>query len=683
MPVMIIGIVIKVVIALGLLIVIYKMLGLRIISPNEVGIVEKWWSTKGNVKNGKFIALNDEAGFQPDLLRAGVHIKPGFMYKVHKVPLVTIPQGQLGYVFARDGQPIADGQILGNIVECNKFQDVRVFLENGGQKGSQRAILREGTYAIHLAQFVIFTEEGTYYLPTGNNSEEDEIEKISARLREMEAFRPISINNGQDLIGIVTVADGPSLPNGVFIAPVVGDDPSNKQTYHNNFQDPEAFLKAGGFKGRQYQVISEGTYYINRLFANVELKEKTVIPMGYVGVVNSYFGVKGEDTSGINYSHGELVKEGFRGIWERPLMPGKYTFNAYAGEISAVPTTNFILKWIDCEIGGHRFDENLKEVKLITKDAFEPTLPLSVVVHIDYRKAPLVIQRFGDIKKLVEQTIDPMVSAYFKNIAQKMTFIELIQSRSAIQKEATNEMKSKFNNYNIELEEVLIGTPSPNGDVKIEQILLQLSERQLAKEQIETYQSKMEASEEEKKLNEFQAKARQQAQLTESAINIEIQKNVGKAEAQKALQDAEKAKTLADAEAYKIDKLSQVQAEKEARIGVAKALATKEQVNAYGGPQFQVMQEAISKLADAIKDGGIDIVPKSVVSMSGNNGDSNNLNILQPLLGLILSEKLDANEKNKTSNEENETITKIKNEILAKLGNSVSVETQDREKQEQ
>ena len=28
------------------------------------------------------------------------------------------------------------------------------------------------------------------------------------------------------------------------------------------------------------------------------------------------------------------------------------------------------------------------------------------------------MQRFGDIKKLVEQTLDPMVAAYFKNVGQ-------------------------------------------------------------------------------------------------------------------------------------------------------------------------------------------------------------------------------------------------------------------------
>src|SRR6185369_14540332 len=111
------------------------------------------------------------------------------------------------------------------------------------------------------------------------------------------------------------------------------------------------------------------------------------------------------------------------------------------GKVIMVPTTNFLLKWISTEVGEHRFDEHLAEVSLITRDAFEPTLPLSVVVHIDYRKAPLVIQRFGDVQRLVEQTLDPMVSAYFKNVAQTRTLIQLLQDRSAIQDQARKEMK--------------------------------------------------------------------------------------------------------------------------------------------------------------------------------------------------------------------------------------------------
>src|SRR5437899_727099 len=73
-----------------------------------------------------------------------------------------------------------------------------------------------------------------------------------------------------------------------------------------------------------------------------------------------------------------------------------------------------------------------------------------------------VIQRFGNVKRLVEQTLDPMVSAYFKNVGQTRTLIQLIQliqDRSAIQQASSDQMKEKFAHYNLELEEVLIGTP--------------------------------------------------------------------------------------------------------------------------------------------------------------------------------------------------------------------------------
>ena len=41
----------------------------------------------------------------------------------------------------------------------SNFQDVAPFLMSGGQKGPQRKILREGTYAINTTQFAIITDE--------------------------------------------------------------------------------------------------------------------------------------------------------------------------------------------------------------------------------------------------------------------------------------------------------------------------------------------------------------------------------------------------------------------------------------------------------------------------------------------------------------------------------------------
>lgn len=675
---------------LSLYLIVFKVLGLRIIGSNEVGIVEKWWSNKGNMKDGKFIALEGEAGFQPDILRSGIHFKSCLMYRVHKKPLVTISQGQIGYVFARDGEPLAETQTLGKTVDCMNFQDTKAFLLNGGQKGPQRAILREGTYAFNLAQFVILTESKVHYISIGNNSEEAEIMRMVNELNEINGFRPVVISSEticddegnylEDPMGIVTVHDGPSLSNAEtqVVAPIVGTNPNDIETYHNNFQNPEAFLKAGGFRGKQHQVIGDGTYFINRLFATVEYTEKTIIPQGFAGVVTSFVGEKGEDLTGQDYSHGELVQEGCRGIWETSLQPGKYAFNRSAGSIIQVPTTNVMLQWVNGSSGGHSFDENLKEITIITKDAFEPTLPLSVVVHIDYRKAPLVIQRFGDIKQLVNQTLDPMVSAYFKNVTQEKTLIELIQSRSEIQQRATTEMREKFAEYNLTLDEVLIGSPSPNNDPKIQEILNQLSDRQLAQEKIATYEAKMKASAKEKELREVQAKAEQQTELTRSEIDIEIQKNRGKAELEKSKQDAEKKKALTDANAYEIDTLSDSKAKEIAKLGISEAISAKEQVNAYGGPQYHVMQNVLMKFADAIKDGHVKIVPDNIVTMGNSNNEGNgNTNILESLCGILLSEKLGVDFKVDQSQEENLMAKKIKEEIYKEINKENSTVDKD------
>ena len=173
--------------------------------------------------------------------------------------------------------------------------------------------------------------------------------------------------------------------------------------------------------------LTDGTYFINRWFATIEIKPKTVVPIGYVGVVVSYYGQQGRDLSGTAFRHGERVAEGERGVWQKPLGPGKYPFNTYAGNLILVPTTNFVLHWITGKTEAHRYDESLRSIDLVTRDAYEPLLPLSVVVHIDYQRAPGVIQRFGDVKKLITQTLDPMLSAFFRDVAHKKTMLQLLQ----------------------------------------------------------------------------------------------------------------------------------------------------------------------------------------------------------------------------------------------------------------
>jgi uncharacterized membrane protein YqiK len=618
----------------------------RYVGNNRVAIIEKLWSRGGSIPGG-LIAMNGEAGYQPTVLRGGYHFFFPFQYRVHAQPLVTIPQGQIGYIFARDGAPLGPTQTLASNLRTAEFLDVRRFLEEGGQKGPQRTILREGTYAINLAQFVIITRDHIYGLMLEANDYEL-FNNMQSVIAERTGFDTVVIRDATDQIGVVTVHDGPALTADQIIAPEVGTDQSDEATFHNSFQDPEKFIAAGGRRGRQLQVLVEGSYFINRLFATVEMVAKTVIEVGHVGVVISYTGDSGADTSGEDYRHGELVDRGTRGVWSAPLLPGKYAFNTYAGKVLIVPTTNFILKWDQAMTGQHKFDENLSEVTLITKDAFEPTLPLSVVVHIDYRKAPLVVQRFGDIKKLVEQTLDPMVSAYFKNVAQKYTLIELLQERSDIQEQAGDEMRAKFSAYSLELQEVLIGTPrAAAGNDQIEKVLQQLRERQVAEEQVTTYQKQRIAAEGEKELREAQARAHQQTMITESELSITVQENQGKAAVKRATQDAEQTRTLARAEsdrikivgegeAAKIVALAGADADRITKTGLATAETIEKQAAASGGAQYQLTRQIIERLATALETSGVDIVPRVQISTGGGQADGGGM---QALIGMLLSEK--------------------------------------------
>ncbi len=629
-------------IVLGAILVLYLLvfviLGLRVISSDQVAVVEKWWSLKGSLKDS-IIALNGEAGYGPILLRGGMHFRTALMYKIHKYPLITIPQGQIAYIFARDGKPLEPTQTLGKVIpEANNFQDVTGFLKNGGQRGPQRGILREGTYAINLAQFIVITPTDIKAVFNSSKSERMELITMQKTLLDRNAFSPVIIMaqgaEASDVMGIVTVHDGPSLQEGEIIAPYVGEE-------HASFQDPEKFLALGGRRGKQIQVLTDGTYYINRLFATVEYRAKTVVPIGFVGVVVSFFGKEGVDTTGENYKHGELVGEGCKGVLEKPLMPGKYAFNTDAGKVVLVPTTNIILKWNKSEVGSHKYDENLTEVDIITKDAFEPSLPLSVVMHIDYKQAPWVIQRFGDINMLVNQSLDPLVSAYFKDVAQTKTLIELIQERSEIRERALGEMLEKFHKYNLQLEEVLIGTPkSPTSDIQIENILTQLRERQIAEEKKITYQKQQSAAESEKSLREAQAVAEQQSFLTKSKIQIDIERNSGAALASKAEQEANQIIALAKANASRITLEGEAEASKESNVGLAKAKAIDAQVKAYGGAEFRVIQEITDKLSDAVKSAKVDIVPKTVVNMGEGDSKGNGGTIIDTLLRFITMEKL-------------------------------------------
>ena len=212
-------------------------------------------------------------------------------------------------------------------------------------------------------------------------------------------------------------------------------------------------------------------------------------------------------------------------------------------------------------------------------------------------------------------------------------------------------MRAKFTAYNLELQEVLIGTPrAAAGNDQIEKVLQQLRERQVAEEQVTTYAKQRVAAEGEKDLREAQARAHQQTAITESELSITVQENQGKAAVKRAAQEAEQTRTLAKAEsdririvgegeAAKIVALAGADADRITKTGLATAETIEKQAAASGGAQFQLTRQVVERLAAALETSGVDIVPRVQINTGGSDAGTGGGGALQALIGMLLSEK--------------------------------------------
>jgi hypothetical protein len=204
-----------------------------------------------------------------------------------------------------------------------------------------------------------------------------------------------------------------------------------------------------------------------------------------------------------------------------------------------------------------------------------------------------------------------------------MTLIELLQNRASVQAESASEMKAKFEGYSLDLQEVLIGTPrAAQGDHTIENILIQLRSRQVAREQVETFKEQEKAAIQERTLNEAKATAAAQSALTQSLIQIKVNENEGAAALARAQKDAETRKITAEAVGEQSRLEGQGEADRVLAVGTANAQATKLSVDAYGGPEFRLAEQNFAKFAEALTKINQPLVPQFL--MSGGQGQEGN-----------------------------------------------------------
>jgi len=606
------------------------------IGPTQVGLVRKRFGKK--LPDDNPLAFNGEAGFQAELLMPGLRFKLSLIFAVTKHPWVQVPAGQIGVVIAQVGKALPIGaKSAAYKNDFGNFTDFRAFVKGGGQKGVQRPVLAPGTLApIHPVSFLVITKTQVYGVPV---SEELRALAYQGKLR-YEAFgleakqldvtriEPHATEGGRvlDMIGVVTSLEGDPLPAGDIASRLGGFDDiksmednakregaesltnsrlietilGNKNGEHKSYQDFQAFLDKGGKIGLQHDPLLYGAYNLNPFLLRVEQVPMLVVEQGQVAVVKSYVGLPTEDTSGAEFKFGSLVRPGHRGIWEEPLRTGKYTVNPRIYQAEIVPTSILNLNWSKEVSEAHKLDERLTAIVAKSREGFQFSIDLQVLIHVPDTQAPRVISMVGSMKNLVDEVLQAAVGNLFRDKLGGMPAIKFIETRQTVQEEAMQHISRQLDVYEVETKGVYIqDVVLPPELVKV------LTEREIANQEVQTYKMQQTAQEQRIATEAATGKADMQKQLAQSEVGITIKKNNADARVQEARGESEYVKQTGTAQADVIR-----------AQGVAKADGFKAQNEAIGQ-----MGTMLVNVATVLSDKNTKIVPDILVTGGGGSVD--------------------------------------------------------------
>ncbi|MCA0228797.1 hypothetical protein LCH21_05140 [Patescibacteria group bacterium] len=592
-----------------------------------------------SLENNGFIALNGENGIQPGALATGPHLRLWPMFSNRKVPIISIPDKTFGIVISQVGAPIPTGATSAAYKpEYGNFQDVKSFVDNGGQQGVQRHVLTPGTYTIHPDAFIVVTVNGTYGRPVNRDAEQ------MVQLAQSKDLHYVTIPTDQ--VGILTALDGPPLEPGTIagrigsfddirsleasnassnevIQTVLGDH----NALHNNYQDAQAFLDAGGRRGLQHDVLRSGDYAINPFLFKVDLQPMLVVEQGQVAVIKAYVGLPTEDKSGETYKFGSIVAPGHEGIWSDVIRTSKKGLNQTIYQPIIVPTSILQLNWADNVESEHGLDRELSTIVAKSNDAFEFAIELQVQIHIPDTNAAKVIGSVESIAKLVNEVLQAAVGNYFRDTLSKLAATDFIQTRSSVQQKATEYIKEYLNEYFVEVRGVYIQ------DVRLPDDLAEvLRTREIANQKKQTYGAQKDAENARIDMEAMKGQADMQQQKAAAQVSVEINRANAEAAVAKATGDRKVLEELGAGEAAKIRAIGEANGSAARALGEGQAAGYQAQRDAIGAGQT-----AAVAVVDALSKSQTPYMPQTLIT--GGGGGGNLLELLQLLVAQATTSK--------------------------------------------
>lgn len=574
-------------------------LGIVVIGEDQVGIVVKKFGKK-ELPAGKIIALDGESGYQADTLAPGWHFFYWpIQYSITHEYVTVVPPGEIALIMAIDGASVSSGRVLAKQVDSDNFQDARKFLTTGGEKGRQIAILSAGNYRINTALFTVITAE---------NAQEHGLQASDLKVFSMPP----------DEVGIVTTLDGAQIASGDMAGTIVEG--------HESFQSAQTFIDNGGRKGLQEQILLSGSWNLNPWFVRVERTKMTEIPIGSVGVVISSVGAEHKDTTGEAFKHGDLVDPGHKGIWNKPLYPGKHPLNTKITKIELIPTTNIVLNWAN-KTESHKYDTRLSSITVRSKDGFSFSLDVSQIIHVAALNAPKVISRVGSMQNLVDHVLEPIIGNYFRNSAQNHTVLDFLSGRAERQKAAAEHIKTALAEYDIEGVDALIGDIAPPKELMDTQ-----TARKIAEEQQATYAVQESAQKRRQLLVRETANADMQKELVASEQGVKIAEMNANVQVKKAEGDARAVTLRAEADSKSAKLRGEGEASATNAVGLAQAAVYKASVDAIGQEGYVAMQ-----VMKEIGENNVRVTPDTLITGGEAGGGGMLMNVL---LSKLLKGKL-------------------------------------------
>src|SRR5256714_3035787 len=566
-----------------------------------------------------FIKRGGVKGIQLRTLRPGLWPIHPYLFRVSVSKTTMIPPGKVGVVTSADGNPPDPGRLNGKAIDGHRnFQDAEFFIANGGQKGPQVEILTPGAYRI-LTQSVPLDggdpKPGLFFI----------------RL-----FDATVINENQ--VGLVEALDGAPLdPRNYVAQPVEG---------HDNFGDGNEFIRRGGQRGPQKDILLPGTYYVNPLVFKVIPESAKEVKPGEVAVIVSNVGkdpteeirrqmankvrerMEREEKAHVTEAVARLdklddedrtkdeieqdlmmtdpadrrldegaheayvVPEGYRGIQESVVGPGRYYVNILAVSPIVIPTTNQTVEWTSGEV-----TNTFNPFEVISKDGFTMQLEVRVVFRVKPEDAPFMVAKIGGIDRLIQNVMHPLIDSIFRNQASESSAMAYLQNRHEEQERAEARVRAHLLKYHVDVVNVLIcHIHLP------EELMKTQTEKILAEQRQNMFDAQREAEEKRIQLERITAQANSQKDLMVATVGVEIS---GKR--------AEQRKAEAEGEAHYILATGKAEAEKVRLMGEAQGVAYREQVNALG-PQGVALIETLKVIGEK----GVRITPDVMASGAGD-----------------------------------------------------------------